>query len=803
MRKLFVSFNCLLFFLFSQVSISGQVVRQDSVVSFSNGILRIDFNLNTGFWECDIKGEKVFHNAYAAVKTAPEGSLLGWKETFCDNYFREYSSRTLTDDLGTGTEVVFKHHAYPEGLNLELILSLYDDCPLMTITLKAKNCTNSTYLIRELHPLEIDFSRKGMLYFGSKPTDCVVLNNEYISWRTCKLVEIKDGSEARSHWNNLIYDRKTGKAMIVGFLTQQITENIISLKYSSVDQASSERIGFGRFLVNCRTGNYRLAPGDSIVCDRVMLNWSTQPLSALERYAEWMGRFHHVRLWPRVPTGWCSWYYYYWKVSEADVIANIDALAEKLKSYGIEYVQIDDGFQQALGDWETNDKFPHGHRWLTDRIHSKGLKAGLWLAPFGIGEKSKIFRNHPEWLIKGENREPLKVNKAWNNPYWGGDVYALDPSCPGVQEWLRNLFRKVTEDWGYDYVKIDFLYYATGASQSEADNANCHYYANVTPIQAYRMGLQAIRQGVGADKFVLGCGAPIGASVGLVDGMRIGTDVYTKWTQIAECAKNTARRFFLHNRVFLNDPDVVMVRTKIPEAQAKAWASLVALTGTMTLDSDNLSLVPDSRIDILKKILPVYLGEFRPLDLLTAVNEPPSIWDCKIDRDFEQWHVVGLVNWKSKTKKISLDLKQLGWFERPWLAFDFWEQKFLGEFTSEMTLQVPGNSCKVITLRQKQGIPQILSTSSHITQGAIDLEQVSWNADSLVLKGTSRGVVGESYKIYLYVPRDPEVKYQLSHVQADIPQFTTQMVSPEVMEISFTFTARLAQWASYFTLERK
>ena len=120
-----------------------------------------------------------------------------------------------------------------------------------------------------------------------------------------------------------------------------------------------------------------------------------------------------------------------------------------------------------------------------------------------------------------------------------------------------------------------------------------------------------------------------------------------------------------------------------------------------------------------------------------------------------------------------------------------------------MTLQVPGNSCKVITLRQKQGIPQILSTSSHITQGAIDLEQVSWNADSLVLKGSSRGVVGESYKIYLYVPRDPEVKYQLSHVQANIPQFTIQMGSPEVMEISFTFTARLAHWASYFTLERK
>ena len=794
MRKSILIF----FYLVFAAEVSAQLTQQDSIVTLSNGVLTVNFNLNTGFWEGYLEGERVFHNAYAAVKAAPVESSLGWMETFRDGYLREYSMGRVTDHLGAGTQVIFTHHGLQGALDLELILTLYDGQPLLTALLKVENPTDTTYLVRELHPLETSPSWNGAMYFGTDPTHCLVLENEYISWWTCKLTEIRNGTSSKSHWNNLIYDRTTGKALVIGFLTQQVTENIIYLKYSSESQPLPGRRGFGEFLVNCRSGNYKLAPGDSLVSDRVMLYWSDQPLQALEQYAEWMGKFQGVQLWPEIPAGWCSWYYYYWGVSEADVIANLNFIADKLRSHGMEYVQIDDGFQRALGDWETNDKFPHGHRWLTDQIHSKGLKAGLWLAPFGIGEKSDVYRNHPEWLIKDGDGNPIRVNKAWANPYWGGDVYALDPTHPEAQQWLRNLFHTVIHDWGYDYVKIDFLYYATGADQGEADNLNCHYYANVTPIQAYRIGLQAIREGVGADKFILGCGAPIGASVGLVDGMRIGTDVYPSWGQIAECAKNVARRYFLHNRVFLNDPDVVMVRTQMPETQAKAWASMVALTGTMTLDSDKLPSVPDSRIAILKKILPVYSGRFRPLDLLEAVDEPPSIWDCKVSRNFEEWHVVGLVNWKGRTERISLDTRQLGWFGTPCLAFDFWDKRFLGEFTSELVLEVPPNSCKVIALHQKRAIPQILSTSRHITQGGVDLQQVWWDADSLVLRGTSQGVAGEPYKLYLHVPKEPGLGYRFSHARADVPQFSAQMVSSRILELSFTCGGDPLHWAVYF-----
>ena len=92
---------------------------------------------------------------------------------------------------------------------------------------------------------------------------------------------------------------------------------------------------------------------------------------------------------------------------------------------------------------------------------------------------------------------------------------------PQVERWLRDLFREVTDSWGYDYVKIDFLYGAAIAGR--------RHDASATRVDSYRRGLAAVRAGVGDTRFVLGCGALMGASVGIIDGQRIGPDVAPWW----------------------------------------------------------------------------------------------------------------------------------------------------------------------------------------------------------------------------------------------------------------------------------
>src|SRR2546422_1081578 len=297
---------------------------------------------------------------------------------------------------------------------------------------------------------------------------------------------------------------------------------------------------------------------------RLLLEPTRAPLEAMERYGDALGRAMHGRPSADIATGWCSWYQYWQGVSEEAVLANLEELSRKGRyALAVEYVQIDDGWQADIGDWlGVNGKFPHGLRWLVERIHEAGFKAGLWLAPFLIGKKSRLWKEHPEWAVQ---YKPGKPFIAMQN--WGQDCYALDLTRPEVIEWLKFVFRTVCEEWGFDYVKIDFIY--AGA----VDGMRCD--AEVTRAQAYRRGLEAIREAVG-ERFVLGCGNPMGASVGLVDGARISPDVGPFWKPAARsddpernpisepwapnAIRNTMMRWWMHGRLWQNDPDCLVVR---------------------------------------------------------------------------------------------------------------------------------------------------------------------------------------------------------------------------------------------------
>src|SRR5439155_161257 len=150
------------------------------------------------------------------------------------------------------------------------------------------------------------------------------------------------------------------------------------------------------------------------------------------------------------PAGWCTWYELLGKVSETDVVANLEFCAANFDRRFFRYIQLDDGYQKATGDWEMNAKFPHGHRWLTDQIHAKGFKAGLWVAPFAVTERSGIPAAHADWLLRRDDG-PI----VWDTrDDWGGKVYSLDGAHPQVQQWLFELARRVVQEWGYDYLVV-------------------------------------------------------------------------------------------------------------------------------------------------------------------------------------------------------------------------------------------------------------------------------------------------------------------------------------------------------------
>jgi alpha-galactosidase len=304
--------------------------------------------------------------------------------------------------------------------------------------------------------------------------------------------------------------------------------------------------------------------------------------------------------------GWCSWYHYFHDVTEADVRANLAAA----RDWPFDVFQLDDGYQTAIGDWRTtNEKFPSDLAALAADIDNAGLVAGLWLAPFLAAPASLIASAHPDWLLRRPSGRPAI---GMVNPGWGGETWILDTTRPDVLEHLETLAADLVT-MGWHYLKLDFTY----APSFDGD----WYDKTLTPAQRVRRAYEAIRRGAGDRTFLLGCGAPLGPCVGVVDGMRIGPDVAPHWEPkeawpgyadtvpaVANALRNTVARQFMHRRLWLNDPDCLMLRTadtELSAAQVREWAMAVADSGGMAIVSDDLAVLDRSSRELLDEVLTV------------------------------------------------------------------------------------------------------------------------------------------------------------------------------------------------------
>lgn len=339
-------------------------------------------------------------------------------------------------------------------------------------------------------------------------------------------------------------------------------------------------------------------PGGVLELEPVQVALGRDENALLERYAEDLGRASGARTGATLPSGWCSWYQFYHDVTEQDLLRNLEELSGLRSEFPVSVVQLDDGYQRAIGDWlETNEKFPRGIAPLAAEIRAAGFRPGLWTAPFCVVGESRVAREHPEWLL-GSFRADGGPHRGLLHPAWSdeGWVFCLDPTRDDVTAHLDSTFASLV-GMGFSYLKLDFLYVA--AMQARAADPS------LSKAQRLRRGLDAIRRGAGADAFLLGCGCPLGPAVGVVDAMRIGPDVAPRWrppagspTGLEETLPSTRSalrsvlaRAWMHRRLWINDPDCLMARTggtELAEHEVDAFADAIAVTGGLTMVSDDL-----------------------------------------------------------------------------------------------------------------------------------------------------------------------------------------------------------------------
>ncbi|MGA2622188.1 MAG: NPCBM/NEW2 domain-containing protein, partial [Thermoguttaceae bacterium] len=459
----------------------------------------------------------------------------------------------------------------------------------------------------------------------------------------------------------------------------------------------------------------------------------------------------------RAPAGWCSWYVFWQGIREEQVVENTAWLAANLKKFGCEYVQIDDGWQgvgQGNGenrDWYVTEKhkFPHGMKWLAGYIRGKGFRPGLWLIPFATSD-SKLFAQQPNLFIRRNDGttvyEATDPKTGKTEIDWTGR-YVVDPTGPEGRRWFTDLFRMITIDWGYDYVKIDGQGGSAGAcSQYRQRLAD----PKLLPDDAYRAGLQAIKAVMGKDRFLLNCGGQY-SSAGLCEGIRIGGDVGPDWAGMQPAIQATMQSLYMNNLCFWTDPDVVCVRPPLSLDQARLWATLLGITGQLLMTSDDMPKLGPERVELVKRIFPV--ADIRPMDLYPLAGKP-RIFDLRVaSAGAGQWDVVAVFNWDAlQSVSVRLEPKDLGWPAGRFLYYDVWQKKLLGTGPGGLTVALAPGSCKVLAVRPAADHPQLAGTSRHLTQGADDLIEAAWDPAHATWKGQSRVVGGDDYELRFTLP---------------------------------------------------
>ncbi len=630
------------------------------------------------------------------------------------------------DEFGGGSALTVKHTGLTGMPDLVCVLRVRDTEPWGDLQASVVNSTSQPIEVRGVRVVR---SEAGAVGLGGPDGEDRILSDSFSEdtpqLRLMDLGEPADGVH-RAVGSQLVYNRKSGMSFFLGALSADRLLTVFHLKSSG--KGANARVvsldvvatGTNEVLRDETEHAYpasnnvllglRVAPGESLGSERLMFAIGQDYHQQLENYGRAIRVLHKARVNTPTPIGWWSWTAFYYGVTEGTSLTNAAWLAQNLEPLGYKYFQIDEGYQYARGEYSTADgrAFPRGMGYVGDRVRSQGLTFGVWVAPFEVSERSWVYEHHPEWLVHTREGQPVHIGKIGTFD----DLYVLDTTHPGAQEYLRSTYRTLVKEWGVRFIKMDFM--------DAAAVEGVRYRPETTALEAQRIGLETIRAAVGEDVVLDKDGSPMLTPVGIVDAGRTSQDTGHTFESTRDAASGIAARYYMNRNFYVTDPDAFTVsKQTVPDRvwhgnklpltldEAEASIALSAVSGGMFEIGDDLPTLGASadRVALVRNrdlLDMARLGRASvPLDLMTyrAEDLQPSVFLLKESKG--QW-VLTVFNWTDETRTHVLALNSLGLnASGSYKASDVLRNGAVPIRDGAVTISQPGHSVRMVKLLDK------------------------------------------------------------------------------------------------------
>ncbi len=477
---------------------------------------------------------------------------------------------------------------------------------------------------------------------------------------------------------------------------------------------------------------------------------------ALDAYTDIVGNLAGVTRMPDAPPPavGCTWHYYGSLIDEKTVLDNL--AAKQSRNIPLDVYMVDDFWEPFYGDWYAVDEiFPHGMRFIADRIREAGMRPGIWTAPFAVSPKSAMAKQHEDMLFKTKDG---KIADFF------GD-YLIDPTAPGALRWIEELYQRLHNDYGFEYFKLDKLDFPHNLWRMQEPVC---YDRTVTLVEAYRMFIAKIREAVGKDSYICICGGHYGASIGYCDTQRCSSDTYGKWgyerngkfvPQQEFRLKQTLGRLH-YRRLWQTNADGMEIRQQENSSDPKDFGLSVGLmtndearlmtivhyiTGGIIMCGESLVNIGDDRLKLYRHVIPSINTISRAVDLFNPWLPTQFVTQVQARcRTLGHWNTVSILNVSANVMNSEVYLGNevtdgLGGGE--FLLFELVTGTFIGKCRRGQSITISdipphaGRILKVIEVDNAHSGIYLLGTDLHNSGGGVEIK--TWNREStFTLSGT-------------------------------------------------------------------